>query len=83
MHHKASITLVMAIILQEGQAGETQKEKDVVTISPSKMIDYLDKELVFKVDDENNKKYGWTMKKLEDIKNGKYVTENVEKSNTK
>ena len=30
-----------------GQAGETQKEKDVVTISPSKMIDYLDKELLF------------------------------------
>lgn len=63
-----------------GQAGETQKEKDVVTISPSKMIDYLDKELVFKVDDENNKKYGWTIKNLEDIKNGKYVTENVEKA---
>lgn len=61
-----------------GQAGETQKERDVVTISPSKMIDYLDKEIVYNGEAENSSKYGWAFKNLDDIKNGKYVTSDVE-----
>ncbi len=65
-----------------GGAGQTQKEKDIATISPSKIIDYLDKNSVFKSNDETNIKYGWKETSLEDLKTNELVATNVTEAAT-
>ncbi len=51
-----------------GETGEEQKEQDVVTISPSKIVDYLDSRTIYRVDNEINKQYGWQPATVEDLK---------------
>lgn len=60
-----------------GSAGETQKANDLITISPSKIVDYLDKDVTFKVNDETNEKYGWQQATIDDLKSAEIVLSSV------
>ena len=57
--------------------GNVQKNKDIVTISPTKMIDYLDRKLNYTQSDEENTRYGWTLIDTNKIKEEKYVSDDV------
>lgn len=57
--------------------GETQKENDIITITPSKIVDYLDEKSIYKVEDEVNEKYKWKQMSLEDLKSSGLVVSNV------
>lgn len=61
----------------KGKTGEMQKENDIVTMSPTKIIDYLDTQTIFKTGDETNLKYGWKQATMQDIQTSKLVATNV------
>ena len=60
-----------------GSAGETQKANDLITISPSKIVDYLDKDVTFKVNDETNTRYGWQQATIDDLRSAEIVLGSV------
>ena len=59
--------------VSRGQAGETQRENDVVTITPTKIIDYLDNKISYNAEAQDNS--SWTLKNEEQLQG--YVTEDV------
>ena len=59
--------------VSRGQAGETQRENDVVTIIPTKIIDYLDNKISYNAEAQDNS--SWTLKNEEQLQG--YVTEDV------
>lgn len=56
---------------------EEQKDTDVITLTPSKIVDYLDPKSVYQADDETNLEYRWQQLSVEDLKNEKLVASNI------
>ena len=60
------------------QNGETEKENDIVTITPSTIVDYLDAKTVYRETDPLNEQYQWEqVQTVEDLKNLGLVDESV------
>lgn len=65
-----------------GSSGETAKANDIITISPSKIVDYLDPNVTYKVNDDTNNMYGWQLATIDDLKSAEVVLGNVTDSET-
>ena len=61
----------------KGKTGEINKEKDIITMSPTKIVDYLDSQTILKVEDETNIKYGWKETTMQELQTAKLVATNV------
>ena len=60
------------------QNGETEKENDIVTITPSKIVDYLDAKTVYRETDPLNEQYQWEqVRSVQDLKDLGLVDESV------
>ena len=57
--------------------GEDRKAQDVITLTPSKIVDYLDSNSVYQPDDPINVQYEWEQATIEDLINEKLVATNV------
>ena len=57
--------------------GEQQKANDIITLSPLRIIDYLDSNSVYKVNDETNERYRWQQATIQDLRNNNLVASNV------
>ena len=57
--------------------GEDRKDTDVVTISPSRIIDYLDSSCTYEPSDPTNIEYRWQEISVDDLQNGSIVASNV------
>ena len=61
----------------EKAVGQDRKDTDVITVSPSKIIDYLDESSTYLPDNETNIQYRWQEVSIDQIKNEKTVSQNV------
>ena len=61
----------------EKAVGEDKKDTDVVTVSPSKIVDYLDSKSIYQPEDPTNIEYRWKQASIEDLKNERLVASNV------
>ena len=58
--------------------GEQEKENDVITITPSKIVDYLDAKTIYRETDPLNTQYRWQqVKTVQDLKDLGLVDESV------
>ncbi len=60
--------------------GEELKNQDIITITPSRIIDYLDPKSVYKQGDATNEEYRWRQATLQDLKDMHLVASNVIKA---
>ena len=61
----------------EKAVGQDRKDTDVVTVSPTRIIDYLDEGSTYLPDDPTNIEYNWQEVSLDEIKNDRLVAQNV------
>lgn len=57
--------------------GEDKKDTDVITLTPSKIVDYLDPKSVYRPEDPTNIEYAWRQISIEELKNEKLVASNI------
>ena len=57
--------------------GEQLKEQDIVTITPARVIDYLDEKSVYVQGDPTNEEYRWQQATIQDLKDMHLVASNV------
>ena len=56
---------------------QEKKEDDIVTITPSKIVDYLDEKSMYRPEDEVNVEYRWRPMTLDELKTEGLVASNV------
>lgn len=56
---------------------ESRKEDDVLTVSPTKVVDYLDENSIFLPEDATNKEYLWRQMSIQELKDEGLVASNV------
>ncbi len=56
---------------------QEKKENDIITITPSKIVDYLDEKSIYRPDDEVNVEYRWRPMTLDELKTEGLVAGNV------
>lgn len=61
----------------EKAVGEDRKDTDVITLTPSKIVDYLDPKSIYQPEDPTNIEYAWKQVSIEDLKNEKLVASNI------
>ena len=61
----------------EKAVGQDRKDTDVVTVSPTRIIDYLDEGSTYLPDDPTNIEYNWQEVSLDEITNDRLVAQNV------
>ena len=57
--------------------GEEEKDNDIITLTPSKIVDYLDPKSVYRPDDETNIEYQWKQTSIEELRNEGLVAGNI------
>ena len=59
---------------------EAKKEQDVLTISPTKVVDYLDEKSIYQPEDPTNKEYLWRQMSISELEDEGLVASNVTKA---
>ena len=57
--------------------GEELKNQEIITITPSRIVDYLDAKSVYKQGDPTNEEYRWRQATIQDLKDMNLVASNV------